>query len=435
MKTFSLLRKVRIPMEVKDRILQAEDIHKATELLSSRLGKPVIIENKNFELIAYSSTHDDFDQTQQKTILSKKCPIFIIDRLKKEGIVQRLEMQPDPIRVHPMEELGFQQRVVVAARHLNHTMGYVWVQEADQLLDDADFQFLEDITNHIGRLIYDQFMRDNAKEGRKEELLWQLLQHEYGSESQFRHEAALAKLNLADRFSVVVFSVTAPQYKSMLDDLLQTVHRFRITRPMYVLKTEFQLILLVEGKASDRFSSRSTARDFIEEVKKETGEEAFYHFLIGVGKEYTTLSLMRKSFLEALEVIETANFINPRPETMPREFATLGLYRYLAALYEKNSSEDYYSEDLLALMKNDMDKQTELLLTLETYLANNGKGKQTAGELFIHPNTLNYRIKQIQEMTTIDFQDFNMKAYLYTELLLLNNVEHYYKRYQSALRS
>ncbi len=422
-------------MEVKDRILQAEDIHKATELLSSRLGKPVIIENKNFELIAYSSTHDDFDQTQQKTILSKKCPIFIIDRLKKEGIVQRLEMQPDPIRVHPMEELGFQQRVVVAARHLNHTMGYVWVQEADQLLDDADFQFLEDITNHIGRLIYDQFMRDNAKEGRKEELLWQLLQHEYGSESQFRHEAALAKLNLADRFSVVVFSVTAPQYKSMLDDLLQTVHRFRITRPMYVLKTEFQLILLVEGKASDRFSSRSTARDFIEEVKKETGEEAFYHFLIGVGKEYTTLSLMRKSFLEALEVIETANFINPRPETMPREFATLGLYRYLAALYEKNSSEDYYSEDLLALMKNDMDKQTELLLTLETYLANNGKGKQTAGELFIHPNTLNYRIKQIQEMTTIDFQDFNMKAYLYTELLLLNNVEHYYKRYQSALRS
>lgn len=422
-------------MEVKDRILQAEDIHKATELLSSRLGKPVIIENKNFELIAYSSTHDDFDQTQQKTILSKKCPIFIIDRLKKEGIVQRLEMQPDPIRVHPMEELGFQQRVVVAARHLNHTMGYVWVQEAGLLLDDADFQFLEDITNHIGRLIYDQFMRDNAKEGRKEELLWQLLQHEYGSESQFRHEAALAKLNLADRFSVVVFSVTAPQYKSMLDDLLQTVHRFRITRPMYVLKTEFQLILLVEGRASDRFSSRTTARDFIEEVKKETGEEAFYHFLIGVGKEYTTLSLMRKSFLEALEVIETANFINPRPETMPREFATLGLYRYLAALYEKNSSEDYYSEDLLALMKNDMDKQTELLLTLETYLANNGKGKQTAGELFIHPNTLNYRIKQIQEMTTIDFQDFNMKAYLYTELLLLNNVEHYYKRYQSALRS
>ncbi|CDQ18554.1 DNA-binding transcriptional regulator, PucR family [Halobacillus karajensis] len=432
--TFNLLGKVRIPMEVKELILQAEDIHKATELISSKLNKPVIIENKNFELISYSSTSDNFDQTQQKTILSKKCPIFILDRLKKEGIVTRLEEQADPIRVNPMEDLGFQQRVVIAANHLGHTMGYVWVQESDQLLEEDEMEFLQEITPHIGKLIYDQFMRVNAKEGRKEELLWQLLHHEYTSESQFRHDASLAKLQIPDRFSVVVFSVTAPQYKYMLDDLANTVERFRKTRHLYYLKTEFQIIMMIEGRPSDRFSSRDIARDLIDEVKFATGEEHFYNFLIGVGKEYTKLYYMRKSFLEALEVIETANFVGPRPETMPREFSKLGLYRYLAALYEKNSSEDYYSEDLLTLIKNDTRKQTELLFTLEAYLANNGKGKQTAKELFIHPNTLNYRIKQIQEMTNIDFTDFNMKAYLYTELLLLNNVESYYERYKKAIQ-
>ncbi|MGP4059485.1 PucR family transcriptional regulator [Halobacillus sp. H74] len=432
--TFSLLGKVRVPMEVKELILQAEDIHKATELISSKLKKPVIIENKNFELVSYSSSFDDFDQTQQKTILSKKCPIFIIDRLKKEGIVQRLEQHPEPIRVHPIEDLGFHQRVVIAAKHLGHTMGYVWVQEADHLLDAEEMEFLEEITPHLGKLIYDQFMKVNAKEGRKEELLWQLLHHEYGSESQFRHDASLAKLQIPKRFSVMVFSVTAPQYKYMLDYLENTVNRFRTDKKLYYLKTEFQLIMVIEGRENESFSSRNIARDLIDEVKCETGEEAFYHFLIGLGKEYKKLYNMRKSFLEALEVIETANFISPRPESMPREFANLGIYRYLAALYEKNSSEDYYSEDLLTLIKNDSDKQTELLLTLEAYLANNGKGKQTANELFIHPNTLNYRIKQIQELTNINFSDFNMKAYLYTELLLLNNVENYYQRYKSALQ-
>ncbi|WP_242517802.1 CdaR family transcriptional regulator [Halobacillus sp. GSS1] len=433
--TFNLLGKVRIPMEVKELILQAEDIHKATELISSKLKKPVIIENKNFELIAYSSTFDDFDQTQQKTILSKKCPIFIIDRLKKEGIVTRLEKQSDPIRVHPMEDLGFQQRVVIAAKHLGHTLGYVWVQESDQALNTEEMEFLEEINAHLGKLIYDQFMKENAKEGRKEELLWQLLHHEYASESQFRHDASLAQLKIPNRFSIVVFSVTAPQYKSMLDDLESTVNRFRTNRQLYYLKTEFQLILFIEGREADRFSSRDIARDLIDVVKVETGEDDFYHFLIGVGKEYTKIYYMRKSFLEALEVIETANFIGPRPETMPREFSKLGLYRYLAALYEKNSSEDYYSEDLLTLIKNDTAKQTELLFTLEAYLANNGKGKQTANELFIHPNTLNYRIKQIQELTNIDFSDFNMKAYLYTELLLLNNVDSYYERYEAAVQN
>ncbi len=203
---------------------------------------------------------------------------------------------------------------------------------------------------------------------------------------------------------------------------------------MYFLKAEFQFIILIKGLAYKRFSSRDIARDLIEEVKMETGEEGFYHFLIGVGKEYTKLFYMRKSFLEALEVIETANFISPRAESMPREFANLGIYRYLAALYEKNSSKDYYSEDLLTLIRKDTEKQTELLLTLEAFLANNGKGKQTAIDLFIHPNTLNYRIKKIKELTNIDFSDFNMKTYLYTELLLLNNVDGYYHRYKSALQ-
>ncbi len=420
-------------MEVKELILQAEDIHKATELISSKLHKPVIIENKNFELISYSSSMEEFDLTQQKTILSKKCPIFIIDRLKKEGIVQRLDQHPDPVRVASMEDLGFHQRMVIGAKHLGHTMGYIWIQESEDPMQQDELSFLEEITPHLGKLIYDVYKRVNAKEGRREELLWKLLHHEYGSESQFRHDASMAKLTLPERFSVVVFSVTAPHYNFLLDYLEETVLQFGGKRDLHYLKTEFQMILVLHGELKEEYSSRDLSRALIHELKSNTEEDYFYNFLIGVGKEYTKLFNMRKSFLEALEVIETANFITPRPESMPREFSKLGIYRYLAALYEKNSSEDYYSDDLLSLIQNDSEKQTDLLRTLEVYLANNGKGKQTANELFIHPNTLNYRIKQIQELTNIDFNDFNMKSYLYTELLLLNNVHSYYQRYKDAL--
>jgi PucR family transcriptional regulator, proline-responsive transcriptional activator len=421
-------------MEAKDLILQAEDIHKATELLSSKLGNPVIIENKNFELISYSSSFDKFDQTQQKTILTKKCPIFIIDRLKKEGIVHRLEKQSNPIRVQPMEELGFHQRVVIAAKYLGNTIGYIWVQESGRLLQSEELAFLEEISPHLGNLINDIYAKANFKKDKKEEVLWRLLQHEYGSESQLRHDASLVKLTLPERFTVAVYSLTSPQFKPMLHHLERLVQEFAFNTTIYTLKTEYQVILVLYGKADKPFSSLELARDLAGKVKEQTGEEQFYNFLIGVGKEYTSLYQMRKSFLEASEVIETANFISPRPESMPREFAQLGIYRYLPALYEKNTSKDYYSDDLLSLIKNDVKKQTDLLRTLEVYLKNDGKGKQTANELFIHPNTLNYRIKKIQELTTIDFNNFNMKVYLYTELLLLNNVEAYYQRYKEALK-
>jgi PucR family transcriptional regulator, proline-responsive transcriptional activator len=420
-------------MEAKDLILQAEDIHKATELISSKLGNPVIIENKNFELISYSSSFDKFDQTQQKTILTKKCPIFIIDRLKKEGIVHRLESQSSPIRVQPMEELGFHQRVVIAAKYLGNTIGYIWVQESGRLLQTEELAFLEEISPYLGNLINDIYAKANFKKDKKEEVLWRLLQHEYGSESQLRHDASLVKLTLPERFTVAVYSITSPQYKPMLHHLERLVQESAFSTTIYALKTEYQVILVLYGKADKPLSSLELARDLAGKVKEQTGEE-FYNFLIGIGKEYTSLYQMRKSFLEASEVIETANFISPRPESMPREFAQLGIYRYLPALYEKNTSKDYYSDDLLSLIRNDVKKQTDLLRTLEVYLKNDGKGKQTANELFIHPNTLNYRIKKIQELTTIDFNNFNMKVYLYTELLLLNNVEAYYQRYKEALK-
>ncbi|WP_347861398.1 helix-turn-helix domain-containing protein [Salimicrobium sp. PL1-032A] len=418
-------------MEWKELLMQVEDIHKATEIISMKMNKPVIIENKNFELVSYSSSIEDFDQTQQKTILSKKCPVFIIDRLKKEGFVQRLERVSEPIRVHPIEELGFERRVVIAAKHMGQTLGYIWVQESQELTKEEDFDFLKDIASYIGKMIYDLHKKTNEKDNRKDEVLWKLLNHEFSTESQLQQEAALVKLNLPTRSSVLAFSVTEGRYRYMLDYLEQMVRKYKQEYRMYFVKSEYQLILLVEAEREGEALPK--ARDFIDRVKKEVGEDDFYYFLIGLGKEYNSLSKVRKSFLEATEVIEIANFISPRPEVMPREFAKLGTYRYLAALYEKNSSDDYYSEDLLKLMKNDQDKQTELLHTLEMYLANNTKGKQTASELFIHPNTLNYRIKQIQELTSIDFQDFNMKAYLYTELLLLNNVTSYYQRYQSAI--
>ncbi|SDJ50767.1 PucR family transcriptional regulator [Salimicrobium halophilum] len=418
-------------MEWKELLMQVEDIHKATEIISTKVKKPVIIENKNFELVSYSSSVEDFDQTQQKTILSKKCPVFIIDRLKKEGFVQRLERVSEPIRVHPIEELGFERRVVIAAKHMGQTLGYIWVQESHEFTKEEDFDFLKDIASYIGKMIYDLHKKTNEKDNKKDEVLWKLLNHEFSTESQLQQEAALVKLSLPERSSVLAFSVTEGKYRYMLDYLERMVRTYKQEYRMYFVKSEYQLILLIE--ADKEGESLLKARDFVDRVKKEVGEEDFYYFLIGIGKEYDSLSKARKSFLEALEVIEIASFISPRPEMMPREFSKLGTYRYLAALYEKNSSDDYYSEDLLRLMKNDQDKQTELLRTLEMYLANNTKGKQTASELFIHPNTLNYRIKQIQELTSIDFQDFNMKAYLYTELLLLNNVTSYYQRYQSAI--
>ncbi|MBF0707352.1 helix-turn-helix domain-containing protein [Alkalihalobacillus hwajinpoensis] len=419
-------------VEAKERILEATDIHKATEMISVATNKPVIIENKNFELISYSTASESFDQTQQKTILYKKCPVFIIDRLKKEGIVQQLENNEAPIRIAPIEEIGFYQRIVVKAIYEERTMGYLWVQETNSPLTEEEVAFLTEITPHIGKLIHDSYQKGKEHEGKQEKLLWNVLLHEYESENQMRRKAQVASLPLPERFSVLVMSIAEPTQEPLLNEVLELLSRFK-RHKIQVLKTELQIVAVISGDKNRKGSAFENSRELIEYVKSALTHEEFYSFLIGIGKEYTELIEMRKSFLEALEVIETADFIGPRPDVMPREFSKLGVYRYLAALYEKNNTEHYFNQNLLNLMEKDSVSHSSLLKTLEVYLSNNGKGKSTAAELFIHPNTLNYRMKQIQDLTDIDFDDFNMKSHIYIELLLLNNIPSYYNRYLSAV--
>ena len=60
--------------------------------------------------------------------------------------------------------------------------------------------------------------------------------------------------------------------------------------------------------------------------------------------------------------------------------------------------------------------------TLEVYLLNNCKLKPAAEQLFIHQNTLNYRMKQIFEMTSIDLSHFSQRCELFIELMLMKKI-------------
>ena len=45
--------------------------------------------------------------------------------------------------------------------------------------------------------------------------------------------------------------------------------------------------------------------------------------------------------------------------------------------------------------------------TLENYLINNCNAKRTAEAMFVHRNTLNYRLKKIGELLNCDFEDMD----------------------------
>lgn len=64
-------------------------------------------------------------------------------------------------------------------------------------------------------------------------------------------------------------------------------------------------------------------------------------------------------------------------------------------------------EQIGKLRKADELNNGNLSETLENYLNCNCNAKKTAEEMFLHRNTLNYRLKKIREILDCDFEDLD----------------------------
>lgn len=125
--------------------------------------------------------------------------------------------------------------------------------------------------------------------------------------------------------------------------------------------------------------------------------ELLYHHKIyyGIGRK-TTIDQLTLSFEEALRSIGYARQHN----ITHVEYSMLGIERLL---YEVDD------ETLVLFMNDKLHALTTLdpsyIKTLQMFISTNRNHKQTSKNLHIHSNTLYYRLKKIQKVLNIDFND------------------------------
>lgn len=81
---------------------------------------------------------------------------------------------------------------------------------------------------------------------------------------------------------------------------------------------------------------------------------------------------------------------------------------------------DYCHPALKKLHDYDLKNSTDLFLTLWVYLKCDCVAKKTAEELFIHRNSLSYRIERIFEICNIEELNFELKHALVSSYLIFN---------------
>ncbi|MGN0340045.1 MAG: PucR family transcriptional regulator [Lachnospira sp.] len=136
----------------------------------------------------------------------------------------------------------------------------------------------------------------------------------------------------------------------------------------------------------------------------------------GVGRNTKSVRCLYKSYNLALKAMKLQIRRN-----VPREAAVykkMGVYRTLMAIDDMEIVKEYYNELFEPLVRYDELNKTSLVEFLKVYFEESGSAVNTAERMFLHRNTVNYKIHKIEEILNCNLSDFDTKVELYIALKL-----------------
>jgi hypothetical protein len=123
------------------------------------------------------------------------------------------------------------------------------------------------------------------------------------------------------------------------------------------------------------------------------------HARVGISSHYRNAADLRRALEEAELVLE----VQSRGGTGAADMGD-GTYRLLFRVLASHPEEirSFYEDTVAPIVRYDREYSSELVHTLETYLAQNCNMNATAAAIYAHRHTIAYRLERIRDLTGFD---------------------------------
>lgn len=166
------------------------------------------------------------------------------------------------------------------------------------------------------------------------------------------------------------------------------------------LQTGSVLALIPSGRLSPELF-----RDTLAQIVHRVQEDCHMEVTVGVGEAVSYLEEVRRSRDEAAAAIRIAAAADTGERIV--FYREQGLYTLLSHITDGKFLDDFADKQIGKLLYADAVNDSHLCETLESYLAHNCNVKNTAEALYIHRNTMNYRLHRIREILGKSFEDLD----------------------------
>ena len=377
-----------------------------------------LYENIGNSLAIYENMSDSFE------IICNEDDRNIIDNIIYEHIslkhieesnydeVGNYKVHKDKIRETIVERVS----IPIVIESVEYGCIFIWLDKKD--LTPLDNMLIESYVHIIALDFVKKLSLYNMESNYKLEFFDDLL-----SDSENRQKRAIERGKTFDFYKNLKYTVIVILLKDMyslnklvsnkgslsqgtISDLLfitGRIAKLHGERIVYVDKSDRILILYGSERSKDAQTIKSEVINFCHKILEETLKKFDENKLtIGIGRSYEGAEELYKSYGQAKLIVENLCKTNMRNI---KHYDDLGLYRILAFEGLQDELIEFCSDTIKPLIEYDKINNSELIKTLKIYFECDGNMKKISEKMYMHYNTIIYRVQQIKDITGLDIEN------------------------------
>lgn len=378
----------------------ALDLQEIVDLASALLGQPALLEDRDFNLVAFHSQNPGIDVVRQRSILERSSSVEVRTWFEQFGIASAAV----PVSTPQDLERGTLGRLCIPARWNGVNHGYLWVLDPDNEVSALTaVAEVQELAVHAGALLAQRAM------GRYDvAMLLEALLSPDASRSNQAADELVERSHVAAADHIVIMEVEMQPAAGSVP-----VNVWSLPRGVVASVDPGHATLLVKlSSLTDLSPATRVAAEIRRQHEARVGPSWSGSLRIGIGGIQPSVRTARTSHRQASLATRVAA-LDGQPHTAA--WASLGVYRLLACGPEAELSEAVLDERLRRLLAHGSE---DLLSTASVFLEEAGSMQRTVARLALHRQTVYHRLARIEQLSGLDLRRGDHRLVLHLGLTL-----------------
>lgn len=263
----------------------------------------------------------------------------------------------------------------------------------------ADINLVEKTLFLIGMELLSESIRQRVESKYIDQMLQNWVLGKIESAESFKMQAGASHISIRNGMSYVVVivnhmkNIREEQIRPILQRMRKNLNAYSDFR---LTEVEDKLTLILPEEKKKEYLQ--IALELCETI---LGPDAGIQLCIG--KPSQNYYNLFDSYKDALNISRVAKRYKLQKKIL--EYRDTGAYSVLYQIPVGKELDDYLTLYIKPLIRYDNEHQTNMYETLKMYLDTNGNTKATAENLFVHYNTISYRLERISNILGLDIGD------------------------------